>query len=98
MALIIQYTTLTAGTLTTTNQAQDIQVIHDAGTTLTLTIAFPSTPYNRQSIYIASNSGITTLTLSASTGSILNGISTMAAGGISGYMYLTAQNNWYKIK
>lgn len=93
----IQYTTLTSGTVTVNNTNQDVQVIHDAGATVTLTIAFPANPFNGQILGIASTGGVTTLTLSAAVGTILNAITTLAGGGASRYQYLAATSKWYKI-
>lgn len=95
--MVLQYSTITSGTLTSTDTGQDVQMIHDAGATVTLTIAFPATPFNGQRIGIMSVGGITTLTLSTAVGSIVNAISTFVAGGCATYQYVTAQTKWYKI-
>jgi hypothetical protein len=94
---VLQYTTVTSGTVTAQDTGQDVQLIHDAGVTATLTIAFPVTTFNGQKFGVMSAGGITTLTLSVSAGSITNAISTLAAGGCSTYQYVTAQSKWYKI-
>lgn len=95
---VIQYTTATSGTVTATDQAQPVILIHDAGATVTLTIAFPATPYNGQRFKVVSVGGITTVTLSTATGSIVNAITSMAAGGSSEWIYFTAQTKWYKMQ
>ena len=46
MNIILQNTTSTSGTVTATDTQQDLIMVHDAGTTATLTIAFSSTPIN----------------------------------------------------
>lgn len=62
-------------------------MVHDASTTLTLTVAFPSSTTNSQMFTIASTGGITTLTLTAVVGTIMNAITTLAVGGNTIYMY-----------
>lgn len=94
----LQYTTATTGTVTINDMQQNVQLIHDAGTTLTLTIAFPATPFNGMIVSISSTNGITTLSLTATVGSIINGVGTMTTGGNAKYQYLTAQTKWYKIQ
>lgn len=96
--LYIQTSTATSGTITAVNTQQDVCLIHDASTTLTLTIAFPASPKDGQLFLMTSTNGITTLTLSATIGSIANSITTMVAGGNSTYMYSLAMNKWYKIR
>ncbi len=95
---IIQYTTATSGTVTANDLQQHVQIIHDAGATVTLTMAFPATPFNGQTVGFTSVGGVTTLTLSTSVGSIVNTLTTVAAGGSARYMYVTAQTKWYKIQ
>lgn len=95
--MVLQYTTITTGTLTSSDTGQDVQVVHDAGATLAATIAFPATPVNGQKLSIMSAGGITTLSLTTSVGSITNAITTMVAGGCATYLYVTAQTKWYKV-
>jgi hypothetical protein len=94
----LQYSTATSGTVTAIDQAQHVLLIHDAGATITLTVAFPATPYNGQRFKLVSAGGVTTLTLSTVTGSILNALTTIATGGSSEWIYVTAQTKWYKIQ
>lgn len=95
--MVIQYSTVTSGTITAQDTAQDVQIVHDAGATVTLTIALPATPFNGQKVGITSNGGITTLTLSTVVGSITNALTTLAAGGCATYIYVSSQTKWYKI-
>lgn len=94
--LVVQYTTATSGTVTCQDTGQDVLIIHDAGATVTLTIAMPATPYNGQCITLSSTGGITTLSLTTGVGSLTNAITTMATGGTASYTYYTAQTKWYK--
>lgn len=94
--IVLQETTTTSGTITGNNTQQDVIIIHNAGATVTLTIAFPSTPINGQTFSISSVGGITTLTMSSGT-TILNGLTSMAAGGVAKYIYSSGFNSWIKI-
>lgn len=95
---IIQYTTVTSGTVTASDLQQDVQIIHDAGATVTMTVAFPATPFNGQIVGFTSVGGVTNLTLSTSVGSITNALTTAVAGGSARYVYYTSQTKWYKIQ
>lgn len=95
---INSFTSLTTGTVSGNSTQQDEVLIHDAATTLTLTMALPTTPVNGQMFSFTSASGVTTLTLSTSTGTIVNAITTLAVGGNATYIYLATPNKWYKIR
>jgi hypothetical protein len=92
-----QISSATSGTVTITDSGTDIQLIHTGALTATLTIAFPATPYDGQSVSIASANGITALTLTTGVGSIINTITTLAAGNAGYFMYDLANTKWYKI-
>lgn len=92
-----QRTSATSGTVTIDQTGTDVQLIHTAALTATLTIAMPSSPYDGQIVSIASDNGITALTLSTGIGSILNAITTMAAGGTIYYMWDTVDSKWHKV-
>lgn len=97
-ARYIQYSTATSGTVSLTDTTDDIQLIHDAASlAVTMTIAFPSTPIDGQTIYLQSVLGVTTLTLSASVGTIIGGITTLAAGSVCYYAYRISNTKWYKV-
>jgi len=89
--------TATSGTENAPNTSKDVVFIHEAGATANLTFAFPTNPTNNQKVTIMSVGGITTLTLTASVGTIINAITTLAIGGSATYMYLASQTKWYKI-
>lgn len=97
MAQFKQISSATSGTVTVTDSGTDIQFIHIATLSVSLTIAFPATPYDGQTLSLSSQNGITTLTLSTSIGSIINAITTLAAGGTAYFMYDLANTKWYRI-
>ena len=82
-----QYTTATSGTVTAQDTGQNVQLVHEAGLTLTLTIAFPANPVDGQTFSVSSVGGITTLTLTAVVGTIMNALSTLGVGGLGTWMY-----------
>lgn len=91
---IKQYTTSTSGTVTITDSGQDIDLIHHAGATATLTIVLPSNPYDNQRVLITSQSGITALTLTSALGSITNAVTTLGAGASVSYKYHNNPSVW----
>ena len=95
--IIITSSSATSGTITGNTTQQDQIVAHDAGATVTMTIAFPNPPRDNQSFTIGSVGGITTLTLTAVTGTIANLITTLATGGSVTYRYSLSMNKWIKI-
>lgn len=94
---VLQISSATSGTVTANDTGQDVDLIHDAGVTLTLTIAFPATPINGQVITIGSQGGITTLTLTAAVGTIMNALTGMAAGTRGRFQYASSTSKWYKM-
>lgn len=91
----IIYSTVNTGTIAFTQMNQNIQLIQEAAVAVSLTITFPSSPFNGQVVTINSTGGITSLTLSSAS-SILNALTTMVTGGCAGYTYLSATNKWYR--
>lgn len=96
--MIIQLNTSTSGTFTALDTQQDVVMLHEAAISATMTFAFPSTPTNGQSVTFLSVGGVTALTLSAVTGTILNGLTALTAGLPSTYMYYSPTTKWYRIK
>lgn len=84
--MIIQETTLTSGTATCQDTQQDLILVHNAGATVTLTIALPATPINGQKVTVTSIGGITTLTISSAL-TIVAALTTLAVGGTGTWMY-----------
>ena len=94
---VLQLTTATSGTVTANDTGQDVDLIHDAGVTVSLTIAFPANPINGQIFTIGSQGGITTLNLTATIGTIINALTGMAAGSRGRYQYVSSTTKWYKM-
>lgn len=94
----IQYSTITSGTLTVADTGEDIVVIHEAALAATMTISLPANPKEGQNVTFSSSGGVTALTMSTPVGSIISGITTMAAGGTATYIYLGTQTKWYKVR
>jgi len=92
-----QRSTATSGTESAPDTSNEVVFIHEAGATVSLTYEFPPNPIDKQRVTVMSVGGITTLTLSAVVGSIINTITTLAGGGCATYMYLASQTKWYKI-
>jgi len=90
-----QRSTATSGTVTIDDASTHILFVHEA-TAVTLTINLPATPIDGQIISIVSTGGITTLTLSTPVGSVINGITSVAAGIPSRYYYDKPNNKWYR--
>jgi len=62
------------------------------------TIYLPTSPTNGQIVKIASNNAITTLTLTANTGTILGKITTLAANSHVSYQYVAGPSKWFRIE
>jgi hypothetical protein len=92
-----QMTSATSGTVTIVDASTNIVVIHTGSLTTSLTFAFPATPFDGQRVTIASNNGITTISLTTGVGSILNALTTLAAGASATYIYDLASTKWCKI-
>jgi len=95
--MIKQYTTATSGTVTATDTGQDTVLIHNAGVTLSLTIAFPATPVDGQMFCMTSVGGITTLALTSAL-TIVASLTSMSAGGNGTWMYNSDSTKWVKIR
>lgn len=93
----VQISSATSGTVPCQNTGQDVILIHEAGVTLSMTIAMPDAPVDTQKVSIISTGGVTTLSLTTLVGSIINAITTLVAGTPVAYMYIKSQNKWYKV-
>lgn len=95
----LQYSTATTGnSITASDTSDDMVLIHENSIlTLALTINLPANPVDAQQFKFMSVNGITTLTLVAPIGTLLNGLTTLAAGAVGGYIYRKANTKWYKI-
>ena len=93
-----QRSTATTGTESVNNNGINTIFIHDAvSLALTLTVNLPSTPVNNQIVTLNSVLGVTTLTLVTLVGSIVGGVTALAAGVSVRYIWMASQNKWYKI-
>ena len=94
----IDYTTPATGFSYTIPANITVAIIQPSGTLATGTITMPAAPVNGMTITISCTQVITLLTLAANAGqSILNAISTLAAGGSASYIYRQANTTWYKV-
>jgi len=96
--MVIQLNTSTSGTFTANDTQQDVVMLHEASLALTFTFAFPANPTNGQQVTMISTGGITTLSLSATVGTIVNALTGMTAGSPATYVYYSVTNKWYKIR
>lgn len=95
----IQYSTVgTGSTINVVDTHDEVQLIHENSLVAVLTIAFPDNPVDGQRIYIATVGGVTALTLTASVGSIVSTITTLASGGVACFIYRSASTKWYKVR
>lgn len=90
--------TATSGTITLPNTQQDIIFLHDAGLTISLTIAFPLNPCDGQMVIIASAGGITNLNITSVVGSVLSALTGMSIGGNATWIYSIDRNKWFRIR
>lgn len=95
----IQYSTAATGsTITCTDTTDDIQIIHeDTVLTVALTLAMPATPVDGQRIYFMSVKGVTTLTMSTSTGTIVSALTTLAANTAMCFIYRASSSKFYRV-
>ncbi len=92
-----QRSTLTSGTIIILDTQQNVQLIHDAASlAVTLTITFPATPVDGQTIGVSSRLGVTTLTVSSAI-TVVNVLTTVAAGGFASWIYDAASGKWFRI-
>lgn len=90
--------TATSGNITLPNTQQDIIFLHDAGLTVSLTVAFPANPCDGQMVIIASAGGITNLNITSAVGSVLSALTGMNVGGNATWIYSTDRNKWFRIR
>lgn len=94
----IDYTTPSTGFSYTIPANVTVAILQPASTLATGAITMPAAPINGMTITVSCTQIITALTLSANSGqSIVNTISTLAAGGTVSYIYRQANTTWYKV-
>lgn len=90
-------TPVAAGTVNAT-QGVNTLILTPAGTLLTLTVNFPTSPYEGQRFTLFSSQILTGLTLAAGAGTILGTLTTLAAAnGFATWQYNLAATTWYRI-
>lgn len=72
-------------------------ILNPAGTLASGTINFPLSPTDNQSFAIASSQIITALSLTATSATISNPVTTLGAGGFAKYLYSSASTTWFRI-
>lgn len=73
-------------------------VLEPAGTIATLTVTFPASPGDYQTVTISTTQTVTALTLSGNTGkTIANAVTTLAANGFVKYIYRPTNTKWYRV-
>jgi hypothetical protein len=93
---IQRFTPTTGQTVTPANSnANIVMIIKPAGLLAALTIAFPSAPFDGQRIIATATQIITILTLSG--GTIINPLTSLALNGYFSFIYIAADNAWYRI-
>lgn len=91
----LQYTTPATGdTITGNTNGYTRLIINPAGSLLTLTINFPSTPSDGDIFEICSSQAVTTLTMG--NGTVVGPLTTMAIGTFAGYVYSATSSKWFR--
>lgn len=91
------YQVLTTGFSYTFASGITTLLAQPAGTLATGTITMPASPADGMVITFNSTQIITALTVNANTGqSIVNAVTTLAAGGGAKYIYRLANTTWYR--
>jgi hypothetical protein len=95
--MIKQISTATSGTVTCTDNKQDLIVVHDAASlAATLTVTLPASPNDGQKVIFASTLGVTVLTISSAL-AIVGTLTSLIAGGYWTLAYESSTNKWYRI-
>lgn len=84
-------TPTTGGTVTLTNNQRNI--INPSGALLALTIAMPSSPSDGDVVEIKFTQNVTTVTYTG--GTVVDGITSPTAGGLTTFLYRSATSSWY---
>ncbi len=90
-----RYTPNSASTLTLPVGNKIVQLLSNA--LASLTIVFPPNPYNDQELTICTRNAITTLTLSTGAGTIINPLTSMAAGTGAKWIWDSTDSLWLRL-
>jgi len=97
VSTIKQISTATSGTVTCTDNKQDLLLIHDgASLAASLTIALPATPIDGQRVICVSTLGVTALTITSAL-TIIGTLTALLAGGFWALAYESSTNKWYRV-
>ncbi len=94
---VIQYATPTTGTTVTVNAFDGPELVvflEPAGLLATLTITLPSVN-DGQSVVVSTSQAITALTLNG--GTILGGLTTLAANGFGRWAFSATSTKWFRL-
>lgn len=85
------FTPTTGGTITLVKNQYNI--VNPVGALLALTVNLPSSPSNNDVVYIKFTQNVTTVTYA--NGTVVDGITTPTAGGLTVLVYDTGTTSWY---
>ena len=93
------YNTPTTGQTVTLASGTETAIINPSGTLATLTVTLPAcnSGYDGSIARISSTQIVTTLTVNATSGSVVGGPTSLAVGSGSGYLCRGANTTWYRI-
>lgn len=92
------YTTPVTGFNYTIPANVTVAIMQPAGTLATGTVKMPASAIDGMTVTVSCTQIITALTLSANTGqSVVNPVTTLAAGATSSYLYRATNTTWYKV-
>lgn len=96
IVLNTQYATPTVGQTVNISPGTQSVILEPAGALLTLTVNFNSGFRDGDLVTILCSTAVTTLTLSASTATILGGIAAFAANGFARFVYKQSSDKWFR--
>lgn len=93
------FTRSNVGTTGSTTQATEVTALSSSGTITAQTIYFPpsTSARNGETITLASNVAVTTLTLTSNGATIAGSLSSIAANGFGKWIYSTPELRWFRI-
>jgi hypothetical protein len=89
----VQYNAPVTGASITINASTTALLVNPAGTIAALTVVLPATPFNGQSVTVASSQIVTALTV---TGTIVGTLTTLALGGFARFVYSADASTWFR--
>lgn len=93
---LTQYVTPSTGNTVAVNAGGNTTLlINPSGTLLALTVNFPSSPNDGDSVTLASSQIITTFTIG--NGTVIGPLTTMAVGTFAKYQFNSTASKWFRI-